>query len=341
MESGRKSEWNELLRRVSRSFYLTLRALPQSVGEPIGLAYLLARATDSIADTELLPPEERLAALEQTRRRIAGETAEPLDMAPYVTFQGRPAETRLLLRLEEAVARLEALPPEDRDDVRRVLNIIVSGQALDLERFGAAQPESPRSLQTEAELDDYTYRVAGCVGEFWSRLCRRKLFPRAPMDEARWLFQAKRFGQGLQLVNILRDLPEDLRQGRCYLPGEALAAAGARPERLAEPEQWAKARPLFLKLADRAAAFLAEGWSYTLTVPRSQRRIRLACAWPILIGARTLTKVRAAAQGDFPRARAPVKVRRGEVRRILAESILRYPFPESWNRLLARWMAKP
>ena len=123
----------------------------------------------------------------------------------------------------------------------------------------------------------------------------------------------------------------------------ALRCCGAAEALPLRPGQWDAVigMGLYPHLADRAAAFLAEGWSYTLTVPRSQRRIRLACAWPILIGARTLTKVRAAAQGDFPCARAPVKVRRGEVRRILAESILRYPFPESWNRLLARWMAKP
>ncbi|MFM8358454.1 MAG: squalene/phytoene synthase family protein, partial [Verrucomicrobiota bacterium] len=48
-----------LLRDVSRSFYLTLWILPSSVRRPIGLAYLLARATDTIADTALLPAAER------------------------------------------------------------------------------------------------------------------------------------------------------------------------------------------------------------------------------------------------------------------------------------------
>ena len=61
-------------------------------------------------------------------------------------------------------------------------------------------------------MDDYTYRVAGCVGEFWTRLCRAHLFPRAVVDDAMLLRDGIRFGKGLQLVNILRDIPADLRR---------------------------------------------------------------------------------------------------------------------------------
>src|SRR6187431_2802735 len=62
-----------LLREVSRSFYLTLRVLPRPVRAQIGLAYLLARTTDTIADTDVIPVAGRLRALEQLRRRILGE----------------------------------------------------------------------------------------------------------------------------------------------------------------------------------------------------------------------------------------------------------------------------
>ena len=46
---------NQLLKQTSRSFYLTLRVLPGAIRPQIGLAYLLARTTDTIADTELVP----------------------------------------------------------------------------------------------------------------------------------------------------------------------------------------------------------------------------------------------------------------------------------------------
>lgn len=54
-----------LLRDVSRSFYLTLRVLPSEIRPQISLAYLLARATDTIADTKAVPRAKRLAALQQ------------------------------------------------------------------------------------------------------------------------------------------------------------------------------------------------------------------------------------------------------------------------------------
>src|SRR5713101_1699422 len=57
----------QILPRVSRSFYLSLRVLPRSLREPIGLAYLFCRAADTIADTALLPPDLRLTYLNQYR----------------------------------------------------------------------------------------------------------------------------------------------------------------------------------------------------------------------------------------------------------------------------------
>ena len=50
---------NDLLKATSRSFYLTLRVLPAAVRPQIGLAYLLARTTDTIADTELVALDSR------------------------------------------------------------------------------------------------------------------------------------------------------------------------------------------------------------------------------------------------------------------------------------------
>ena len=79
-----------------------------------------------------------------------------------------------------------------------------------------------------------------------------------------------RFGKGLQLVNILRDLPADLKKGRCYLPVEKLEPAGLIPEVLLSPVNEAKFRPLFHDYLDRAESHLAAGWAYTNTLPFGQ-----------------------------------------------------------------------
>jgi farnesyl-diphosphate farnesyltransferase len=321
---------NRLLREVSRSFYLTLRALPGAIRPQIGLAYLLARATDTIADTQLVAPALRLSALQLLRHRIEGNAAARFDFGELARRQGSPGERVLLERIEEAIALLAIFPASDQQRIRAVLHTITSGQELDLVRFGAADSTALVSLQTPAELDDYTYRVAGCVGEFWTHLCRAHLFPGEALNEAQLFADAVRFGKGLQLVNILRDLPADLRQGRCYLPASELQTAGLNPRELLDAANMPRLRPLYDRYLNLAHEHLAAGWRYTNALPRSQMRVRLACAWPILIGVKTISRLRAA---NVLNGARPIKVRRPEVRALMLRSLLAYPLPRAWERL--------
>src|SRR5262245_51782661 len=103
----------QLLKETSRSFYLTLRVLPHPIRPQIGLAYLLARTTDTIADTELVPVEQRLGALQQLRGRIAGERSEKIDFSGLLRFQSSAAERVLLERCEDAILQLQKLSAED------------------------------------------------------------------------------------------------------------------------------------------------------------------------------------------------------------------------------------
>src|ERR1051326_7222356 len=75
------SSLDDLLRATSRSFYLTLRVLPRPVRPQISLAYLLARTSDTIADTQVLSLEQRLDALRRFRSRVLGEQSGPLQLA--------------------------------------------------------------------------------------------------------------------------------------------------------------------------------------------------------------------------------------------------------------------
>jgi farnesyl-diphosphate farnesyltransferase len=341
---------NDLLKQTSRSFYLTLRVLPRAVRAQMGLAYLLARTTDTIADTEIVPVAQRLEALAHLRARILGQSNVELRWNELARHQGLPAERMLLERVADALTELERLAEADRLLVRQVLATITSGQELDLRRFGGwgetpgapsltnvAAREDARptcnqiiALQTDAELDDYTYRVAGCVGEFWTRMCLGHLLPTVLLDEVRFLADGVRFGKGLQLVNILRDLPRDLRTGRCYLPAEKLAEIGLAPAELLDSRTEPKLRPLYNRYLDRAESHLAAGWNYTNTIPRRQVRLRLACAWPILIGLQTLRRLRVEPVLDSAHR---IKVSRAEVRSVMLRSLVAYPWPGSWRGL--------
>jgi len=325
-----------LLRDVSRSFYLTLRVLPSAIRRQIGLAYLLARATDTIADTQIVKLPIRLDALNRLRARIEGASNARLELGGFAQQQGSPGERALLQRIEEALMLLEQTPDPDRVLIRQVLRTITSGQELDLERFSEASLTHIIALQTDVELDDYTYRVAGCVGEFWTRICLSHFCTN--LDEERLIAKAIHFGEGLQLVNILRDIPSDLKNGRCYIPLELLTPSNLTPNDLLNSDSISHFRPLYDQLLQRAEDHLAAGWEYTNTLPFGWVRIRLACAWPILIGLRTLAHLRHENPLD-PNRR--LKASRAEVKTLMARSLLSYAFPATWRNQFARALMLP
>ncbi len=333
-------EMNRLLRQVSRSFYLTLRALPTRVRPQIGLAYLLARASDTIADTHLVPVERRLSALREMRAAIVnigtGRSALPPDFGVLARAQAGPAGQgtageRTLLECAGALFEaLRGFSREDRQLVCEVLHTITFGQETDLARFGRAAEGTICALETDDDLELYTFSVAGCVGEFWTRMCRTHLFPQERLDDAALLRDGVRFGKGLQLVNILRDLPRDLRQGRCYIPAAQLSGSGLAPRDLLDRGTMDRFRPLYDRYLRKAREHLTAGWNYTEALPRGQVRVRLACAWPILIGVRTLSQL---SERNVLDDSQRIRISRREIWTLILSSLVRYPFPRAWKHL--------
>jgi len=279
-----------LLKAVSRSFYLTLRVLPKQIRPQISLAYLLARATDTIADTGVVAREQRLALLRQM------QIGDIKAVAELVAHQALPAERALLERLDECCAMLKSFSEGDQKRIGDLWRTIIAGQAFDLERFYGGLT----ALSDDTELDRYTYLVAGCVGEFWTRMCVAHLG--VALDETAGI----RFGKGLQLVNILRDLPRDYQMGRCYLP-------------VRNPHDATEVLPVYMRWLHTAVEHLDAGWQYTLSYPSKHWRLRLACTWPIWIGLGTIARLRRTNPLD-PSVR--VMVPQGEVNRMLARSVL-------------------
>lgn len=255
-----------LLRSVSRSFYLTIRWLPAPMRAGVALGYLLARATDSVADTSTASLSRRLRVLVEMGEALSDkqtrEEQESLlaclrrEMAPA---QEKESESILLRRFGEALRGLCALPQEQRACVQSVLATIVEGQLWDLRYF-----EEHRCVQNDEQTKRYTFLVAGCVGKFWTEIGRLTLGDAFCSAASQSLMEQAgiRYGQGLQLVNILRDREEDLSRGRCYL--------------CSEPGLW----------RERASRYLRDGMDYSRRL--GLFRLRFASMLPALIGLKTL-----------------------------------------------------
>jgi farnesyl-diphosphate farnesyltransferase len=304
-----------VLRDVSRSFFLSLRLLPAPLRDPISLAYLLARATDTLADTADIPVAQRMEALEKLIGAIEGTTPSEAvaDLGQsFAPSQKSGAERSLIESLPVSLDWLLSAEDSDREDIRAVLHNITRGQMLDLQRFGDAHDIC--ALQSAAELDEYTYLVAGCVGEFWTRICSRKLSAFADRDEAEMIGLGVCYGQALQLTNILRDAGADLRAGRCYLPADELRRAGVEPPTLVDSP--AGAEPVLTTWREKAEAGMRSGIDYASAIKNA--RVRIATALPALIGIRTLRLMRECRGNTITEH---VKVQRSGVRSLVLRTI--------------------
>lgn len=221
------SRIQDLVRPVSRTFYLTLRWLPDGVRPAIQLAYLLARATDTIADCDWAGAAERLEILrgfEQAAWRV--EAAKiPATHAVGLLAEAElhslsPGEHELLKNLPGVIASLDTLCSAPQ--IRTVCSTILRGQIFDLER--EVQGISGTALAWTQVLE-YCHLVAGCVGEFWTAICG--------LADPEWSVESQgvlarrgnAYGIALQLFNILRDREKDARSGRIYLRDEDLTLA--------------------------------------------------------------------------------------------------------------------
>ena len=321
-----------LLASVSRSFYLSIKVLPARVREPLGLAYLLARATDTIADAAGTPVELRLKHLRTLGEMIhSGADADKIRLLQKDVVPADKAEQELLTKIAPCLDWLEAQREADRADIEEVLGKITRGQTLDLERF--PDTNRVRALQNAAELEEYTYLVAGCVGQFWTRVCCRNLKDYAQLECGTVAAMGVNFGKGLQLVNILRDMPADLRAGRCYLPADELKAVGVDPA--AVPGSPESTRRVFDQWMKKAAGYLDDGFKYIEVL--SNFRVRTACILPWVIGVKTLAML---AQHNPLATAERVKVPRAEVRKIMLLAPFAAMSNEALRRLRGEWSQK-
>lgn len=286
----------------------------------MGLAYLLARAADTIADTDLIGREQRLQYLNMFRAQFTGDGVQPQAVQAIQTallpHQTDSAERVLLERLSECLALYRQFERADRERIRWLMEVLPYGMEMDLMRFPGSSAQDLSALERPEELDRYTYYVAGCVGEFWTRMVCAHRRAMAQWDVDRMSAIGVRFGKGLQLTNIVKDLARDLHNGRCYVPTQWLDEVGLKPLDLLKPESLPTFRPILLRMIRQAVAHLDQGWLYTMALPRLEIRQRLACMWPILLAGETLKRV-ATAQ-DLLDPTVNVKAPRSVVYRVMA-----------------------
>ena len=208
------------INRVARSFALAARFLPRDVRDDINLLYLALRRLDDLVDLEApsgsaqrADAQQRLAAIRTWLSTGAVADAGGDELAIFVDLQ----------------RRTPALPTD-------AIGAFLDGMESDL-----AGPV----MESDADLDLYCYQVAGTVGRLMAALLGVRGGDEVQADHA-----ARALGAAMQRTNILRDIDEDLANGRVYLPATALRRVGLDPA--------AASGPTSLRDGDRRALYMAE-----------------------------------------------------------------------------------
>jgi farnesyl-diphosphate farnesyltransferase len=338
------------LPRVSRTFAINIRVLGGSMAEAVRVAYLLCRTADTIEDSSFGRREDIERHFDLFLEAISGApgAAESLaDGFGATRGDAEQAHLDLVAHFPNVWRQYRALDEADRDAVAEGVTTLASGMkryaarmADRLPRAGAGgrapstmlatdRTAAPPYLDTETELHDYCWVVAGCVGVMLTRLFTLRV-PASAEVAARRLALAPFVGEGLQLTNILLDWPQDVRLGRCYLPAEWLSAAGLRPNdlvgasRVGVPE-------IASRLETLARAALARVPDYLDSIPARCVRYRLFCLWPALWALGSLRHARL--RPEFPWGTERPRLSRSELRRSALRSLWAAHRPETLRRL--------
>ena len=198
----------------ARNFAYGIRLLPLEKRHALAAVYAYARRIDDIGDGDL-PPEEKTRQLEEARQQVKALVA--------------------IVKAEAATEQAEQAGQLDRNDPVLVA-LIDTGKRfpIPLEAFeelidGCLADVNQAKYETFDDLLYYCRCVAGSIG-------RLSLGIYGPTNPERQSKLADDLGVALQLTNILRDVREDFRNNRIYLPKEDLDKFGIEFAPFGEPE---------------------------------------------------------------------------------------------------------
>ena len=352
-----------LLPKVSRTFALSIALLKPPMRHAVCLGYLLCRLVDTFEDAETLSTPQKAAFIRDLQTFLSGQTQPAPDwVREAVVALGAgvsPSDKELLLNLDAVLAAYESLPEHDRQSVDRCVQEMAIGmiemQALLDQRGAEASPSDGtgvngsapagaealgarrlRLLPTMESLTRYCHYVAGIVGTLLTEL----LFLNSEaVTKGRYfdlLQRSETFGQYLQKINILKDIPGDHAKGWCFIPQAAVQAAGLTPEGLLSGDGARRVGAIAPVMRD-VLNHLALAWQYVTLVPLKEREYRLFLGYSFFFGVATVVLGLKEPDRSFEGDR-PLKIGRLDVAAIIARVNAAIDDPQALRAYLHGWL---
>jgi len=306
------------LLKLSRTFAVPIGMLEDDLERVVTCGYLLCRIADTVEDRGDLTLEERdilynkfLAVVEQ------GVPAEIFESAYRAIAGEDDEEGTLACGLGRVLVVLGATSPVSQEVCKRWVAEMTRGMAIYSRR--QAGDDGVIALNSVADLERYCYFVAGTVGQMLTELFLQHVEKISAEQALAMREHAEAFGAGLQLVNIIKDMSEDVERGWSFMPGILWNGQGMSPGEMIDPELRAEAHRAVAPVIDRAARYLDRALEYALAIPPGETAIRHFCLVPLWLAVATLREVRG--NDDLFLPERKVKIGRDEVTRLVAECV--------------------
>jgi farnesyl-diphosphate farnesyltransferase len=213
----------DLLEKTSRTFALSIPVLPEPTRREVMISYLLFRIADTFEDASHWPPEKRITSLHdfnELLRKPSPNKARSLSKGwVAASISPHPGYTELMTEVPFVLDAFWKLEPEAIEQIKT--HVIRSAEGM--ASIVAKTKGGRLVLSSVHDLQAYCYIVAGIVGELLTDLFLLDA-PQLARERAALEADTRAFGEGLQLVNILKDSSADAIDGRTYLPADVSRA---------------------------------------------------------------------------------------------------------------------
>ena len=269
-----------LLKENARTLYLSAKIMPRKERQVFTVAYLLCRIADTIADTRLLPLEERIYFVKNYPKLV--ETQDKELLAKYISLTSKidakfDKEIILLENLPQCIDAYQKLDTRAKKDTLEVVTAVSNAMEWDLTYF--TDDESPYLIKAVASVKDtenYCTAMGGAPGVFWAKLLLKG------RENEKFISQARQIGQALQITNILKDIASDIKLGRIYLPITDLTKHSLMPQDLLEKKNYKLFLPVVYKWLYYGVENIAVAPDFLKQIPFYKVFTRAAIMWPVL-----------------------------------------------------------
>ena len=308
----------DMLRNVSRTFAISIEQLPAGLSKAVTIAYLLFRVSDCLEDTDELERDRKAELLRLWAKVLDGSTPVAALTEAVANLDENDPEVYVAQHADQLLDALHKLPEKNQETITQH----VYQTSLGMARW---QEHGP-FVETEEEMDDYMFEVAGRVGYLLTDLFGwYSPFIAKEKDKLRPL--AREFGLALQTVNIIRGMRKDYERGWVFVPRTFYEPLGLTRDSLFARKISVEALQVIAHLADKAESHLRNGLQYIINIPPIHYRIRLACTWPLFFAIKTL----AVSRDNIHVILNEAKITRAEVTGIIRNTTL-MGWSDSWLR---------